>query len=36
LGQSVGGIQVKNYDMEEEDQDYEIQKPHMQSTENEE
>jgi hypothetical protein len=26
-GQSVVGVQVENFDMEEEDEDYEIQKP---------
>ncbi len=35
-GQSVGGVQAKNFNTEEEDEDYEIQKPHMQSTEDEE
>ncbi len=34
--QSVGGLQVENFDMEEEDEDYEIQKPQMQSIEHEE
>jgi hypothetical protein len=29
LGQSVGGVQGKNSNMEEENEDYEIQKPKM-------
>ncbi len=33
--QSGGGVQVENFDMEE-DEDYEIQKPKMQSIENKE
>jgi hypothetical protein len=27
--QNVGGVKVENFDMEEEDEDYEIQKPQM-------
>ncbi len=33
--QSVGGVHVKNSNTEEEDEDCEIQKPHMQNTEDE-
>ncbi len=34
--QNAGGVQVEIFDMEEEDEDYEIQKPHVQSTKDEE
>ncbi len=34
-GQSVVGVQVENFDMEEEDEDYEIQKPQLQHNEDE-
>ncbi len=34
--QNVGGVQGKNSDMEEEDEDCEIQKPKMQNTKDEE
>jgi hypothetical protein len=33
---SVSGVQMKIFDMEEEDEDYELQKPYMQSTKDEE
>ncbi len=34
--QSASGLQVEDFDMEVEDEDYDIQKPHIQSNENEE
>ncbi len=34
--QSANGVQVENFDTEEEDEDCEIQKPHMLSTKDEE
>ncbi len=36
LEQSAGGIQVENFDTEEEEEDFEIQEPQMQSTKDEE
>ncbi len=36
LEHSVGGVQVENFDMEEENEDCEIQKPQMKNTTNEE
>ncbi len=33
--QNVGGIQVENFNIEEENEDYEIQKPYMQSMKDE-
>ncbi len=35
-GQSVGGIQVENFDIKVDDEDYEIQKPHMKNVKDEE
>ncbi len=34
--QNVGGVQAENSNIEKENEDYEIQKPQMQSTKNEE
>ncbi len=33
--QNVGGIQAENFNSEEENEDYEIQKPYMQNTKDE-
>ncbi len=33
--QNVGGVQVENFNTEEENEDYEIQKPYMQSMKDE-
>ncbi len=35
-GQSVGGIQAENFDIKVDDEDYEIQKPHMKNVKDEE
>ncbi len=35
-GQSVGGIQVENFDIKVDDEDYEVQKPHMKNVKDEE
>jgi len=34
--QNVGGVHAENSDMKEEDEDYEIQKPQMQNTKDDE
>ncbi len=35
-GQNVGGVQAENFDMEVNDEDYEIQKPHMKNVKDKE